>query len=232
MIDMSRDLVEGYEIEGYSTYARSPIGLCKFILPTSSVGKFIDGDVISFIPNSKGLTLGARYFTAIIDRVSISTPSSYIYIYADVRKYTTIAGNIGVIVKGTHTYYPFYENLTTIKPIPLKAPEVEMLSDSSLGYNNFVENTYVFGYTVVYDDDYETPMSPLSVVNLESLSASSIQRSNVNAYNKARIYIVPPPTAKKVKLFVKKNSESENFYRISTNDFESEIAVLWDGSLS
>ena len=57
------------------------------------------------------------------------------------------------------------------------------------------------------------------------------KRDGVNEYNKASIYINPYVGVDKVKIYAKKDSESENFSLITTQDYKAEIVYEWDGSL-
>ena len=186
------------------------------------------GDTASTVCSPMETDLGGKSGTGEILDIATNLLTTTVKIDVDI---TDTGSGMGYLLDGTSTFYPFIENLTTIKPTPQKPPSITMTTDGNIGYNNFIEHNYVFGYSFIYDDNYETPISPLSVVDLSSIEQAVKNRNGVTDLNKAQIYINPYPSVSKVKIYSKKDSESESFYLIDTVDYRSEIIYEWDGSL-
>lgn len=222
---ISREYVEGFQ--------NTPVdGKYIFSIAVNDWdNQFIVGDNASVVFDSNGVNQGGVNAQGEIVDIDVTL------LYVNIKIEYVVKGDLpvninGYLVYGLVDYFPFYENITTIKPTPQYAPSFNMVTDDLIGYNNFAEHNYTFGFTLVYDDNYETPMSPLSVVNLSSIEKAVKNRNGVTDLNKARIYIIPNIGTNKVKIYAKKDAESESFYLISTQDASPEILYDWDGSLA
>ena len=235
--------------DGYAEYAdagpqvvgiRYDTATRKVILVISDKTAVVTGTV-RFQPNSKGMALGA----VVVEGTNAKTwvdedVPSFAFVYIPVDEPLSIKtvdeesgcgviGNIQVPRMGKQLVdkpFPIYENLTTIRPVPMAAPTVRMVGDASVTYNNFAESTYSYGYTWVYDDGYETPMSPLSRIDLTALKEAASGRSGSNV---VEIYTAPLYSVKKVKIYAKRDKVSNSFVLVAERDYKNEIKVRWDG---
>jgi hypothetical protein len=173
-------------------------------------------DEVSILLDTKNIDRGVPSVTGTVIDVIDYTPGAQYWITLDTINSTDYGGVVGYLVEGNYFgYAPFLENLTTARPVPQRCADVEMISDQSLGYNKFSESLFTFGYSFVYDDGYETIMSPLSPPDITRLAYDSSYRTNIGTlYNKARITIRPYSGVEKVRIYAKKDNPSESFYRV------------------
>ena len=193
------------------------------------------GDEVSFVFDSKSVDVGAFNGTGTVANINTYVPESQYGVVIDVDNSVEIGTVIGYLVSGSTNYAPFIENLTTARPVPQMCADVEMISDQSLGYNKFSESLFTFGYSFVYDDGYETIISPLSPPDITRLAYDSYYRTNIGTlYNKARITIRPYSGVDKVRIYAKKDNPSESFYRVVELDITTtgEVQYDWDGVLA
>ena len=101
------------------------------------------GDTASTVCSPMETDLGGKSGTGEILDIATNLLTTTVKIDVDI---TDTGSGMGYLLDGTSTFYPFIENLTTIKPTPQKPPSITMTTDGGIGYNNFIEHNYVFGY--------------------------------------------------------------------------------------
>jgi len=100
------------------------------------------------------------------------------------------------------------------RPIPQRAPKVYMEADTFYHGNNFIDTVFSFGYSFVYVDGYETPVSPMSEIDL---TAQSQKLLGLNL-NKAVLSVRPYNGVSKVKFYCKRNNESNDLELIAEKE--------------
>ena len=192
------------------------------------------GDEVSFVFDSISVDIGAFNGTGTVTKINEYNLESQYGVVVNIDNETDIGAVNGYLLSGSTNYAPFIENLTTARPVPQMCADVEMISDPSLGYNKFSESLFTFGYSFVYDDGYETIISPLSPPDITRLAYDSYYRTNIGTlYNKARITIRPYSGVDKVRIYAKKDNPSESFYRVVELDITTtgKVQYDWDGVL-
>ena len=193
------------------------------------------GDEVSFVFDSTAVDVGAFNGTGTVTKINTYVLEDTYGVVVNIGNETDIGAVNGYLLPGSTNYAPFVENLTTARPVPQMCADVEMISDQSLGYNKFSESMFTFGYSFVYDDGYETIISPLSPPDITRLAYDSSYRTNIGAlYNKARITIRPYSGVDKVRIYAKKDDPSESFYRVVELDITDtgKVQYDWDGVLA
>ena len=192
------------------------------------------GDEVSFVFDSISVDIGAFNGTGTVTQINKDILGSQYGVVVNIDNETDIGAVNGYLLPGSTNYASFIENLTTARPVPQMCADVEMISDPSLGYNKFSESLFTFGYSFVYDDGYETIISPLSPPDITRLAYDSSYRTNIGTlYNKARITIRPYSGVDKVRIYAKKDNPSESFYRVVELDITTigKVQYDWDGVL-
>lgn len=192
------------------------------------------GDEVSFVFDSTAVDVGAFNGTGTVTKINTYVLEDTYGVVVNIGNETDIGAVNGYLLPGSTNYAPFVENLTTARPVPQMCADVEMISDQSLGYNKFSESLFTFGYSFVYDDGYETIISPLSPPDITRLAYDSSYRTNIGTlYNKARITIRPYSGVDKVRIYAKKDNPSESFYRVVELDITTigKVQYDWDGVL-
>lgn len=192
------------------------------------------GDEVSFVFDSISVDIGAFNGTGTVTKINEYNLESQYGVVVNIDNETDIGAVNGYLLPGSTNYASFIENLTTARPVPQMCADVEMISDPSLGYNKFSESLFTFGYSFVYDDGYETIISPLSPPDITRLAYDSYYRTNIGTlYNKARITIRPYSGVDKVRIYAKKDNPSESFYRVVELDITTigKVQYDWDGVL-
>lgn len=193
------------------------------------------GDEVSFVFDSTAVDVGAFNGTGTVTKIDTHVLADTYGVVVNIGNETNIGAVNGYLLPGSTNYAPFVENLTTARPVPQMCADVEMISDQSLGYNKFSESLFTFGYSFVYDDGYETIISPLSPPDITRLAYDSSYRTNIGTlYNKARITIRPYSGVDKVRIYAKKDDPSESFYRVVELDITTigKVQYDWDGVLA
>ncbi len=146
--------------------------------------------------------LGAGYWTVKLDLLSKYKGADYIDSRIDV--YFSEVNEIPLIS-------PY---LYLNRPIPQRAPKVYMEADTFYHGNNFIDTVFSFGYSFVYVDGYETPVSPMSEIDLTS------QRQKLLGLNlnKAVLSVRPYNGVSKVKFYCKRNNESNDLELIAEKE--------------
>lgn len=190
-------------------------------------------DEVSFVFDSPSVDIGAFNGTGTVTKINTYVLGSLYGVVVNIDNDTDIGTANGFLVSGSTKYAPFIENLTTARPVPQTMPSVELFTDYSLGYNKFSESVFTFGYSFVYEDGYETIISPLTPIDITRLRYDSVFRTNLQTqYNKVRIKVRPYSDVDKVKLYTKKDSLSESFYVIvELENNGGELEYSWDGSV-
>lgn len=191
-------------------------------------------DEVSILLDTENTDRGVPSVTGTVIDVTDYTPGAQYWITLDTVNATDYGGVVGYLVEGNYFgYAPFIENLTTARPVPQRCPKVEFTSDSSLSYNKFSESIFTFGYSFVYEDGYETKISPLSPADLTRLEYDAAFRTNVSTlYNRVNITIRPYSGVDKVRIYAKKDNVSESFYRVVELEATNEVVYSWDGVLA
>ena len=192
------------------------------------------GDEVSFVFDSISVDIGAFNGTGTVTKIIEYNLESQYGVVVNIDNGIDIGVVNGYLLPGSTNYASFIENLTTARPVPQMCADVEMISDPSLGYNKFSESLFTFGYSFVYDDGYETIISPLSPPDITRLAYDSSYRTNIGTlYNKARITIRPYSGVDKVRIYAKKDNPSESFYRVVELDITTigKVQYDWDGVL-
>ena len=111
------------------------------------------------------------------------------------------------------------------RPVPQLAPYVVMEYDASIPNNNFIDNVFSYGYTFVYYDGYETPLSPMTELNIEAVRAKYLGYN----LNKAVLSARPYAGVEYVRFYCKRNNPGNDLELIAEKPAMALTLCEFDG---